>query len=284
MNRKKAFEGNDFDDKKSLEAAFQALSLQDIWPFVATIAQPSIRIKLEGMVEDCLPVGSSKVGGTPDLPLDMQYPTYNGTPLTFIAQINLENIVQYDLDKLLPTMGLFVFFQCEEGWDANQVNETLQLVYCFESVFGLERKTMPEQAVVLKPCTMRFQSQISIPHLGSRYRPDFLEALDHDDEKEEIYQDAWSYGTYINKLLGHPDNFQNPVEVQLGWKHDDKGYLLEDSIEAAKQDAPNWQLLFQMDEDDATDLYLGSGRLYYMIRKEDLIQKNFDRIILTGQC
>ena len=53
---------------------------------------------------------SSKWWGDPDMPDTMQYPTVNDYPLTFICQINCEDIAPYDTEKLLPQEGMLYFF------------------------------------------------------------------------------------------------------------------------------------------------------------------------------
>lgn len=283
MRDDETFTSNDFTDKQALKAAFQELELFEGWPLIEKIAKTSIRIEFEQHPENDSEVGTSKAGGSPDLPDNFTYPYYNGAPLTFIAQVNLDDVNQYDSDDLLPKRGLLTFFQCEDGWNANLLDPDLQLVFYFENTTELKKQVPPAGAIVLKPCKMRFFKQISIPSTWSIYRSDFFKAFDDDEDKLSLYDDALSYGEYINKLFGHPNNFQRPVEEELGWKYDDTGQPLPESIESAQKDAPNWHLLFQMDEDPSTDLYLGGGRLYYMIRKEDLDDRNFGAVLLTGQ-
>ena len=62
---------------------------------------------------------ASKWWGDPDMPVDMQYPTMTVReedgeeyeyPLTFICQINCEDIAELDKDNLLPKEGMFYFF------------------------------------------------------------------------------------------------------------------------------------------------------------------------------
>ena len=55
--------------------------------------------------------GQSKWWGSPDLPLDMDYPcASDGEPLLFVCQIRLEDIAQYDTENLLPHTGMLYFF------------------------------------------------------------------------------------------------------------------------------------------------------------------------------
>lgn len=66
----------------------------------------------------------SKWWGDPDMPENMQYPTIEVTedgetfdyPLTFICQINCEDIAPYDKDGKLPHEGILYFFGAIDEW------------------------------------------------------------------------------------------------------------------------------------------------------------------------
>ena len=66
----------------------------------------------------------SKWWGDPDMPENMQYPTVEVTedgetfdyPLTFICQINCEDIAQYDKAGRLPHEGMLYFFGAIDEW------------------------------------------------------------------------------------------------------------------------------------------------------------------------
>lgn len=67
---------------------------------------------------------ASKWWGDPDMPEDMQYPTVKVTedgetydhPLTFICQINCEDIAPYDKEGRLPHEGMLYFFAALDEW------------------------------------------------------------------------------------------------------------------------------------------------------------------------
>ena len=66
----------------------------------------------------------SKWWGDPDMPENMQYPTIEVTedgetfdyPLTFICQINCEDIAALDSDGHLPHEGMLYFFAAIDKW------------------------------------------------------------------------------------------------------------------------------------------------------------------------
>ena len=66
----------------------------------------------------------SKWWGDPDMPENMQYPTIEVTedgetfdyPLTFICQINCEDIAPFDPEGRLPHEGMLYFFAAMDKW------------------------------------------------------------------------------------------------------------------------------------------------------------------------
>ncbi len=66
---------------------------------------------------NAVPLGSSKVGGCPDLSPGISWPKVERDPgettkgsIDFIAQINLADVGSFDRDQLLPPEGLLSFF------------------------------------------------------------------------------------------------------------------------------------------------------------------------------
>ena len=68
-------------------------------------ALPGIRLVPDGQI-DATTVGVSRLGGCPDLP----WPTNNGTPLSFIAQLDLVDMAIHDVEGVLPRAGLLSLF------------------------------------------------------------------------------------------------------------------------------------------------------------------------------
>lgn len=67
---------------------------------------------------------ASKWWGDPDMPENMQYPTIRVTeegetfdyPLTFVCQINCEDLIPFDPQGLLPHEGMLYFFAAIDEW------------------------------------------------------------------------------------------------------------------------------------------------------------------------
>ena len=82
----------------------------------------AIRLKLEKT--DRVLFCGSKWWGDPDMPEGMTYPTVQVTedgetydyPLTFICQINCEDIAPYDKEGRFPNEGMLYFFAAIDKW------------------------------------------------------------------------------------------------------------------------------------------------------------------------
>ncbi len=102
-------------DKADLQAVFVAAGLSRLVKDIDRLARPSIRITAAEVDESLLYVGASKLGGVPDLPTGAAWPEWKGLPQSFIAQIRLDDVGQYDTEKVLPQSGMLWFF-----YDAQQ--------------------------------------------------------------------------------------------------------------------------------------------------------------------
>ncbi len=102
---------------EELRAMLVDAGLGRVTDVIVREARPSIRIFPHAVEnEDALPLGASKFGGSPDLPPGMAWPRYNDCPLAFIAQINLAEVVAYDVECLLPPSGMIYFFLAYEQY------------------------------------------------------------------------------------------------------------------------------------------------------------------------
>jgi uncharacterized protein YwqG len=54
--------------------------------------------------------GDSKLGGTPDLPLSINWPQYEDKSMLFLGQVNLYEISEFHQTQYLPKSGILYFF------------------------------------------------------------------------------------------------------------------------------------------------------------------------------
>lgn len=84
------------------------------------------------------PVGATRFGGEPDLPPEMPWPTFNGEPMTFAAQIDLEALRRFPAARELPPTGLLSFFYAFDDHPS-----TPSRVIHIASRAGLSRRATP---------------------------------------------------------------------------------------------------------------------------------------------
>ena len=247
-------------------------------------------------------VDKSKIGGKPYLPKDFVWPYYQELPLSFLAQINLEEVNSFDKDKLLPSTGmLYFFYELEtEEWGYHPESKGCAKVFYFEDTSNFELINFPKDMkdyCEVPEFKVSFKSNISLPS----YENFYLILKEQDTFKKQdisfkdfipLYDEIFIPDTNYTKLLGHPEVIQNPMEEECeavtrgfnmgGIESYPKQYQKE--IKSASKD---WILLFQMDtvETDDYELMFGdSGHIYFWIKKEDLANKNFENIWLILQC
>jgi len=253
-------------------------------------------------------VNKSKIGGKPYLPKDFIWPYYQGLPLSFLAQINLEEVSSLDKDNLLPSTGmLYFFYELEtEEWGYKPQSKGCAKVFYYEDISNFSLIDFPENMeddYKIPEFKVNFKSNISLPSYE-----DFFNLVEDKEELEDITENEF-YDIYHSaydelskkylvpiekyiKLLAYPDVIQNSMEeeceaVTRGFDMGDvesypKKYQKE--IRSASKD---WILLFQMDTVETSDYELmfgDSGHIYFWIKKEDLANKNFENIWLILQC
>ena len=263
---------------------------------------------LESMASDCIEIktskseegefapGGSKIGGVPHLPADFKWDLFSGKPLAFLAQINLEQAAEYDTQGLLPKTGMLYFFH--EGGDAvwgfdPKDKGGFRAVYYSGDTSELKAVPLPddlEDYLKFSPCRLQFSSEKSYP--SNLY--DFNDVFFGPDESEDndIFYDiaAEDSGRIIHKLFGYPDLIQNDIflECQLvssGLYCGDPGGYNDPRAKELKKGVQDWMLLFQIDSDDNADMMWGdAGRVYFAIKKQDLLSGNYDGVWSVLQC
>lgn len=275
------------------------------------VLRNTIRLYQKATDENNIAIGQTKIGGRPDLPREITWLTetnivettekkfliFNSKkeetitkPLSFIAQINLAEIVSFDKETLLPKSGILYFFYSAEqevwGFDYKDKNK-FKVIYWNGDFSQLKRNEFPNdlpEYSCFKSCSVDIKSELSLPSNGHEVYEDFA---DGEDDKfwEEVYNDG-----NLNKLLGYSDNIQNEMELECElvtnglYCGDPTGYN-DPRAKELEPNAINWRLLLQIDSNDENEMMWGDcGRLYFWIKKEDLINKDFDKSWFSLQC
>ena len=178
----------------------------------------------------------SKWWGDPDMPENMQYPTVTGFedgetfdyPLTFICQINCEDIAALDPENKLPHEGMLYFFAAVDKWlgydspTANDRGEWARghfvVKYAktinfetFQSCMMVgeegESLTEPELEICFEQCEddaegIKLLGVSSKPEVGDKY-PELLNLLQFNNN-EALAMD-FGEGSVLNLLIKESD-------------------------------------------------------------------------------
>lgn len=236
----------------------------------------SIKLNKIKIDENDIQLGSSKIGGSPDLPAGWEFPRYEDDYLTFMLQVNLSEAKPYDKDNLLPESGiLYLFYEVmEQPWGFEEDEGCFKVLYFDGDMGELERKESPSSRTefgAIPTFQLSFEQMVTLSE-----NPANLDFSDEEEEenyfnlRQELMQPEDEDGNVIpaHYMLGEPMNIQNDVFEEL----------FEDGIEPV--------LLFQVDSDEEElgVLWGDSGMLYFCLEKEDLKEKRFDRVAFTLQC
>jgi uncharacterized protein YwqG len=272
-------------NKREFYAALIANNLNHHSAHFEPLMKDTIRYSLTFIADynDVLP-GSSRIGGTPDLPEDIKWPTDNqGNYLSFIAQLSMQEIKPFDTYHVLPDTGyLFFFYDADQGMGGYSLEEKhLFRVIYYNSVepnfsFPDFPESMKENARY-EPCALSYETQVSMPYKWGKAFS-FLTS-----EERDVYGDRVWRDREINKTLGHADILQGEMEefCQIVTNEKFTGDFKEfetPEYAALRAHAKDWLLLLQVDSNREKNLMMWGdfGRLYFWIRKQDLEKRNFD--------
>jgi uncharacterized protein YwqG len=157
-----------------------------------------------------LPIGSSRAGGSPDLPRGLTWPVHDGKVMTFLAQVNL-NELESDFAPYLPQNGWLYFFL---AWDENAVDTPHQVLYFDGSPDTLQPTCPPTAARPLEktyqPHRLRFEPGFT---LSAETFSDMYAKLPKDKDSERVYEHlADIFQPEGTRLGGHPCSIQEASE------------------------------------------------------------------------
>ena len=262
----------------TLEDLLHSLGLARVSAEISSVALPSIRLKAQAVDETRLAPGATKFGGTPDLPQGDGWPECNGSPLPFVAQLDLTDMAHYDIKHTLPGAGRLYFFFDVDAFFVTRPRDhaTWKVWYDTSPLSALQRVSTPMAISKRRryhPCVITCSPELTLPDY-SRYDSTSLRRLGLSqpltDEEEQAYYEVQAqlagmvrtgYHIPIHRVLGHPDDVQ--------WD-------MHDELPGAPGD---WRFLFQVDSDGAPGTDWGdTGRIYYWIRAHDLARGDFSQV------
>lgn len=255
---------------------------------------------------------ASRVGGEPHLPPSIEWPTMNGQPMIFVAQINLAEATPHDPYGLLPTDGMLYFFFGNDEPSTHMphrvflVEDTTTLTPVTPSSPPLYTRTNPhlfgadaQSLNPFHPFGLIPRPGLNIPPLS--YAEEALDALTdsiEDDEQAEVLPEVYDMlaretdGNWICKTYGYPEEYNGDLEYEAALRiHADQTYdcFKDSAVEAlaacfdgdkarAIKVIRDTVLLLEVRSDCHTGFMWGNnGVIHFFIDREDLQNRRFDR-------
>ncbi len=280
-------------DKTSIATAMQQAGLQRLGSILDQLILNSIRLSTNPSYETAIQPGQSKLGGLPDLPAGTAWPDMKGTPMEFIAQIQLADARPLDSAGVLPAQGLLSFFydstQQTFGADPND-RAGLKVLYSEQPVSELKRSDAPVSLPAqgrARVCSVGMSDEVTLP-----LQPNLeIASLQWSSDDQQRYDGALQQLTSavkhpIHRLLGHPDTIQDDMrlECQLAANGVADPDSAPDRVKQLTAGANDWIVLLQVDSDPSVGMqWANAGMLYFWIRRQDLAAKRFDAVWVVLQ-
>ena len=258
-------------------------------PRILELARPSIALEPR-RTRARLPLGASRLGGTPDLAAGFVWPRWGDRALSFLAQIDLADVPENDR---LPREGRLAFFYEaeEQPWGFDPGDRGAAHVEYIDAAAGLAPVAAPRGATVFAPCSLSFSATVDLPAYEDLVADDIWRDMTEEelDGYGEVTAAMRGDDTY-HHLLGHSQNVQGDMRVECQLVSNGFSAGTPAAYAAGAHLAPgglDWELLLQLDshEQDGPGWMWGdAGRLYFWLRRQDLAARQFDRGWVVLQC
>lgn len=298
--------------REEIGAAIDELGLSSLREEILSSIRPSIRIQATPVDEQDLPLGASRMGGSPDLPPDFEWPFWmtpegdhygrrtgdlprpNKSLLQFIAQINLTDLRGLETDIVLPESGWLYFFYdtTKQPWGFDPDDRGGHRVLYWEGTAEELRRTEPKGSAEDFQCRasgLHFRSELTVASELSSDK--HIELADEYMELELKSLGVSSEFDPIHRMGGHPQNLQGPMKLECqmvtnGLYCGDLSAWNDKRRSELEPGAKDWRLLLQVssDEDDLGWMWGDCGRIYFWIREQDLCDLAFDQTWVILQC
>ena len=249
-------------------------------------------------------LGTTRLGGWPDLASDERWPMWRGRPMAFLAQIDLERAHAQIPNLMVPKKGVLSFFLgC--GEDTYDKDGDPRERYMVDLLLGSEAEHEDGWKVIYTPCNeslvRKIYDQAPLPELfdpaecapkpGGKTFPDEQTAIFSQWAWSDEVVDRYSAllekvnppeddeEAYTNQLLGQPALIQfTPPELFCASAS--SGLDPWSSIEEpqAREGSRDWCLLLQLVSDHHADFCWGdAGHIYFYADRERIKVGDFSK-------
>lgn len=294
---------------ESLHTRLSTAGLGRVANDIIRLSMPSIRMDCQRATDQAeLPVGSSKLGGEPDLRSGQSWPAWQGSPMAFVGQVNLADIAAHDEEAHLPHSGLLSFFCAIDDSAAGVMQapddpSSWMVSYFDGDIAALVRVPPPAglpESLHFPACPASFSREPTLPDSESR---EILGLALSDPERIAYIDflmgaDVGFTPVMTHRLLGYPvslersplitpylkthgiaDPFEPAVQAVL-----DGGRELHRTMRDLQHKAEaEWRLLLQVYSNEEAQMDWGGGVLHFCIPKQALSRREFDRVWVEMQ-
>ena len=178
--------------KEELRNVLAEAGLGRIAKEIAAQCEPCVLVQTLAHPYENFHVGGSRIGGVPDLPAGVEWPTWHEEPLSFLAQFNLRELQRFGCCGIMPSEGhLWFFYAAAEqrswGFDPND-RGSWRVIYAPTAGSGLLRREAPElpDHGRYKPCLLKFHDFLSMRGPESLSVVRILLTLDEIEQLDDI--------------------------------------------------------------------------------------------------
>lgn len=250
-------------------------------------------------------IGQTRVGGAPDLPLELPWPEACGVPLTFVAQLDLAELAGRRAAGELPSHGLLSFFYAPCPPDAVH-GHPVRVLHLIDTG-ALARRPAPAGVEPLPEYEVRIADEVQYPAIESYFWYESLLpeervlagmlaiAEGRGEEVVKLGPLSWfivgasrldDEQRPFHRVLGHPAAIQGDpyLDVEMdargGWDCWKDG--TPEALQIRKQ-ALRWRLLLQIDAQQVP-LNQDGGFLYFWIPADALARHDWTQARGAIQC
>lgn len=264
---------------------------------IIKLIKPAIGISTKKLQSDNLKIGSSKIGGKPDLPKNISWPKLNDSHLVFCAQYNVSELEKFDVENLLPKKGIFhIFIGINEEWNEFSMKQNDTKIFFTENTENLERKEYPTSfnlERMVEPAEIEYFESITIPddenyklfYFNDKYEDFYFHF--YQDTEEYIAEELNSFTDNMHQILGEDRSVQSSVVYEfsrneLNITDEDYAEKWNEILENSKT-FTNLIQLDCMDSNTNLSKFGGSGVFYIGLKTKELQDKNFNNLIISFQ-
>lgn len=221
--------------------------------YMAKIAQRAVWLIPTRVDEAKLAVGATKLGGHPDMDAKTEWPRVKGTPLTFLAQLDLAEMSKHLPKNAAPSKGLLLVFVGEDFEGPAGYLENARALLMPPKA-KLARREVPDDYTgwIYQACSVAPMATIKLPSPTNRHVTSVLKnKADRDRYASDVCMDTPA----LPQFLGYRDH---------GW----------DAEEPATA-----QMLLQLTGDEPTDMQFGDcDYLSFFMDAKKLAAGDFSKV------